>query len=113
MFVDSDYESDSEEGSTDGSSSGHTGSSGASGTGVGEQSSQPPLKKLKKFEELLVKFLVNTDQPLSLVDSEIFRQLLQFLNKHVQVPCRQTVTQLINRYYNKVRVEISFELAES
>jgi hypothetical protein len=72
----------------------------------------PPTKKLRKFEELLLKFVINTDQPLSLVDSDDFRALLKYLNKHVDIPCRQTFTNFVDHFYNKIKNEILFQLSK-
>lgn len=100
MFDDSDYESDIDEASND-----------SKDAQDALADAQPPTKKLKRFEELLLKFIINTDQPLAIVDSGYFKQLVEFLNKHVDVPCRQTITHLIDAYYKKVKNEILFELA--
>lgn len=56
------------------------------------------------FHKKLVKFIVTSDQPFSLVDEDSFRDVISYAssgNEQVKIPCRQTLRELIKEEYVK------------
>ena len=48
-------------------------------------------KKLNRLNDKLIRFLISTDQPMNLVQSDEFRDFCRELNSNYKVPCRNTV----------------------
>ncbi|ODM63191.1 Zinc finger BED domain-containing protein 1 [Orchesella cincta] len=65
-----------------------------------------------KTERLILNFVVQTMQPLSIVDDEAFKKLVTGLNSEAKVMCRQTLTKMVSTEYQSRFSALKKTLAE-
>lgn len=68
-------------------------------------------RKWKSVTNKLIRFIVCTYQPISLVDNEFFDDFIKALNPKYKIPCRQTVNgklipQMAETIKNKIKLNL-------
>ena len=69
-------------------------------------------KQSKLLNQEIVKFIVGTRQPLSIVENADFRTFCAALNSQFSVPCINTIKDLIDCSYNYMKNQIKETIIE-
>ncbi|XP_012218110.1 zinc finger BED domain-containing protein 4-like [Linepithema humile] len=64
-----------------------------------------------RLTEKIMYMIVTDHQPLSMVESEGFSELIKFLVPHYKLPSRQTITRLIDAKYSNMKIAVKNQLA--
>lgn len=75
-----------------------------------------PLFDPEEFQTKLVKFIVNTDQPFSLVEDEDFKDIIHYITNQeyeLKLPKRRAIRTLIHEAYTKEFEKIKTQLLEN
>ena len=61
---------------------------------------------MKGFNKRLICLLVNKSLPTSLIESEEFRDMINFIDVKVKISCSKTLSNKFSEFYFKMREEI-------
>ena len=64
-----------------------------------------------KIDKMIGKFIAENMLPMSTVESAAFRELIGYLEPQYKVPCRQTITGILQQMQNELKTKVETDLA--